>query len=64
MNPETCSCSWPAWRTALDERTSLPAFVADSPFGSRTSMVAARYLPDGIPASRHTLISAVSLSHP
>jgi hypothetical protein len=95
-----------ARRTTMVDRSSLPAFVADRPFGAmaarvgrsilsmvapdmvsrwaRTSgltrtpfsspkassfgshspMVAARYLPDGMPASRQTLIRGVSVSYP
>lgn len=56
--PETCiSCT----RTA-----GVSLFVSSSPkassLGSHSSMVAARYFPDGIPAIRHTPINTFSVS--
>jgi hypothetical protein len=58
--PET-AISWS--RTSGVSRTFRSSPNASS-FGSHSSMVTARYLPDGIPASRQILINAVSVSYP
>lgn len=58
--PET-AISWSG--TPGLNRTFFSSPQASS-FGSHGPIVAARYLPEGMPASRQTLISAVSVSYP